>query len=101
MSAVSKDPKVGAPKLDQPQLQAGGGTASAYNKASIVETLSPLFTKYIQTVHDELEKQYKFGAREGQLRWLAEEQQRRMWNYSKAAQSPTSMITFFQARPMS
>jgi hypothetical protein len=75
MSAVSKDPKVGAPKLDQPQLQAGGGTASAYNKASIVETLSPLFTKYIQTVHDELEKQYKFGAREGQLRWLAEEQQ--------------------------
>jgi hypothetical protein len=75
MSTSTKDPKLGAPKLDQPQLQAGGGSASNYDRASIVEKLSPSFIKYIQTVHDELEKQYKLGAREGQLRWLAEEQQ--------------------------
>jgi hypothetical protein len=75
MATPSTDPKVGAPKLDHPQLQAGGGTAANYDKASIVDALSPLFIKYIQTVHDELEQQHKFGAREGQLRWLNEEQQ--------------------------
>jgi hypothetical protein len=70
-----KDPKLGAPKTDQPQLQAGGGTAATYDKARIVDRLSPLFTNYIQTVHDELEAKFKFATREGQLRWLAEEQQ--------------------------
>lgn len=74
MPSSSKDTKLGAPKLDEPQLQAGGGTASAYVKASTVNRLTPVFTKYIQTLHDELEKQYKLGTREGQTRWLAEEQ---------------------------
>jgi hypothetical protein len=70
-----KDSKLGAPKTDEPQLQAGGGTAATYDKARIVDRLSPLFTNYIQTVHDELEAKFKFATREGQLRWLAEEQQ--------------------------
>jgi hypothetical protein len=70
-----KDPKLGAPKLDEPQLQAGGGTAATYDKARVVDTLSPLFTKYLQMMHDELDQQYKLGTKEGQLRWLADEQQ--------------------------
>jgi len=75
MANPAKDPKLGAPKLDQPQLQAGGGTASNYDRARIVETLSPLFTKYIQIVHDDLAKQYNLDSQEGQHRWLSEEQQ--------------------------
>jgi hypothetical protein len=75
MSTQTKDSKIGAPKTDVPQLQAGGGTASTFDKARVVERLSPPFIKYIQTVHDELEKQYKIETREGQSRWLAEEQQ--------------------------
>jgi hypothetical protein len=74
MPAPNEDTKLGAPKLDEPQLQAGGGTASAYLKASTVNRLTPIFTKYLQTLHDELEKQYRLGTREGQTRWLAEEQ---------------------------
>jgi hypothetical protein len=70
----TKDPKLGAPKLDQPQLQAGGGTASAYAKAHAAESLSPLFTKYLQIIHDELETQYRLETTEGQIRWLTEEQ---------------------------
>jgi hypothetical protein len=70
-----KDSKIGAPKTDHPQLQAGGGTASTFDKERIVDRLSPLFINYIQTVHDELEAKFKFATREGQLRWLAEEQQ--------------------------
>ncbi|KAF2028112.1 PLC-like phosphodiesterase [Setomelanomma holmii] len=75
MADPSKDSKLGTPKVDEPQLQAGGGTAASYDKARVVDTLSPLFTKYLQTIHDELDKQYKFGAGEGQRRWLTEEQQ--------------------------
>jgi hypothetical protein len=75
MTADTKDPKLGAPKTDEPQLQAGGGTASTYVKARVVDQLSAPFIKYIQTVHDELDKQYNIETREGQLRWLAEEQQ--------------------------
>ena len=61
MATARKDPKLGAPKLDEPQLQAGGGTASIYDRARIVDSLSPLFTKYLQTVHDELAKSYALG----------------------------------------
>ncbi|KAF2831767.1 PLC-like phosphodiesterase [Ophiobolus disseminans] len=75
MSTSQHDPKLGAPKLDHPQLQAGGGTASSYDSAArIVDRLSPLFTKYLQTIHDELAKQYKLESQEGQHRWLSEEQ---------------------------
>jgi len=74
MATSHKDPKLGAPKLDQPQLQAGGGTASSYDNARIVDTLSPLFTQYLQTIHDELAKQYMLESQEGQQRWLTEEQ---------------------------
>jgi hypothetical protein len=75
MATANKDPKLGAPKLDQPQLQAGGGTASSSASARIVDTLSPLFTTYIQTVHDELATKYRLESQEGQHRWLSEEQQ--------------------------
>lgn len=74
MATSKRDPKLGAPKLDQPQLQAGGGTASSYESARIVDKLSPLFTHYLQTIHDEVTQQYKFESQEGQHRWLQEEQ---------------------------
>ncbi|KAH8732649.1 PLC-like phosphodiesterase [Phaeosphaeriaceae sp. PMI808] len=75
METASKDSKLGTPKIDEPQLQAGGGVASTYAKARTVNTLSPLFTKYLQTIHDELNKQYNLETREGQQRWLTEQQQ--------------------------
>lgn len=71
----SKDPKLGAPKLDQPQLQAGGGTASATKKARTVESLSPLVSKYLKSVYDQVEKKYKLETKEGLIKWLSEEQQ--------------------------
>jgi hypothetical protein len=74
LTAQTKDSKLGAPKIDEPQKQAGGGTASAYDKARIVDTLSKPFIQHLQVLHDELEKQYKFGSQEGQTRWLTEEQ---------------------------
>jgi hypothetical protein len=75
MATPNKDPKLGAPKTDEPQRQAGGGTASTYNAARVVDKLSPNFIQYLQAVHDELEKQYKLSTPEGSARWLAEEQQ--------------------------
>jgi hypothetical protein len=69
------DPKVGAPKVDQPQLQAGGGSASATASARTVDYLSPLFGKYLKEIHAEVEKAYKITTEEGLKRWLKEEQQ--------------------------
>ncbi|PSN63335.1 PLC-like phosphodiesterase [Corynespora cassiicola Philippines] len=71
----SKDHKIGAPKLDEPQLQAGGGTASATSKARTVDTLSPLLTKYLKALYEEVDKQYKLQSNEGLAKWLAEEQE--------------------------
>ncbi|KAF1912229.1 PLC-like phosphodiesterase [Ampelomyces quisqualis] len=75
MATLKKDPKLGAPKIDEPQRQAGGGSAAIYDNARLVDKLSAPFIHYIQVLHDELEKQYKLGTQEGQVRWLTEEQQ--------------------------
>ena len=75
-AAVAKaDHKLGAPKLDQPQLQAGGGSASATAKARTVSYLSPTFAKYLKAIYDEVGKKYKLTTKEGLARWLVEEQQ--------------------------
>src|SRR3954463_15785079 len=71
---AAADHKLGAPKLDQPQLQAGGGSASATSKARTVNYLSPTFAKYLKTIYDEVEKKYKLTTKEGLARWLVEEQ---------------------------
>lgn len=71
----SRDPKLGAPKLDQPQLQAGGGSAADTGKARIVESISPLISQYLKTIYGEVEKKYKLETKEGLATWLAEEQQ--------------------------
>ncbi|KAF2707746.1 PLC-like phosphodiesterase [Pleomassaria siparia CBS 279.74] len=68
------DSKVSAPKLDQPQLQAGGGSASATTSARSIETLSPPFTKYLKAIFDDVEKQYKLQTKDGLASWLADEQ---------------------------
>lgn len=75
MAALAKDPKLGAPKLDQPQLQAGGGTAAETAKARAVDILSPLLTQYVKAAYDELSAKYSLHTKEGQVQWLAEEQQ--------------------------
>ncbi|OAL07179.1 PLC-like phosphodiesterase [Phaeosphaeriaceae sp. SRC1lsM3a] len=75
MSTTKNDPKLGAPKIDEPQRQAGGGTTADYDTARRVDTLSAPFIKYLQTIHDELEKKYNISTNEGQVRWLTEEQQ--------------------------
>jgi hypothetical protein len=73
--STTLDPKIGAPKLDQPQLQAGGGSAAATANARCIDYLSPLFGKYLKDIHAEIEKAYKVTTREGLERWLTEEQQ--------------------------
>ncbi|KAF1842759.1 PLC-like phosphodiesterase [Cucurbitaria berberidis CBS 394.84] len=75
MTMPAKDQKVGAPKLDEPQLQAGGGTASAAPKARVVDALSPLLVQHLRTAHDELVNKYQLTTKEGQTRWLTDEQQ--------------------------
>jgi hypothetical protein len=75
MTTSAKDSKLGAPKVDEPQLQAGGGTASGTTKARTVDALSPLLAQYLETLYADVTRQYNLGTKEGQLRWLAEEQQ--------------------------
>jgi hypothetical protein len=72
---AARDPKLGAPKLDEPQLQAGGGTASATAKAKTIDYLSETISKYAKQVYEEVNKQYNLGTKEGIAKWLAEEQQ--------------------------
>ncbi|RII07493.1 hypothetical protein CUC08_Gglean008462 [Alternaria sp. MG1] len=71
----TKDNKLGTPKAVNPELQAGGGTASASTTARKVDALSPLLTQYIKAVYDEITKRYDLTTKEGQLKWLTEEQQ--------------------------
>jgi hypothetical protein len=73
--AASKDPKLGTPKTDQPQLQAGGGTAAAVTKAREVELLSPLLVKYLRVIYDDINIRYNLTTPEGQIQWLTQEQQ--------------------------
>lgn len=89
------DPKIGAPKLDEPQLQAGGGTASTYAKARTIETLSPLMSTYLQATYDELEKEYALSTTEGRMRWLAEEQQCPEEEAEKLQGGPLDFHKFF------
>lgn len=72
--APAKDPKLGAPKLDEPQLQAGGGTASAAAKARTVDNLSETVAKHLKTVYEDVNKRYNLATKEGLAKWLAEEQ---------------------------
>ncbi|KAF1999407.1 PLC-like phosphodiesterase [Amniculicola lignicola CBS 123094] len=74
-AAALEDPKLGTPKLDEPQLQAGGGTASEFAKAKKVEYLSPTVTKHLKTIYEEISKRYSLQTKEGQTKWLVEEQQ--------------------------
>jgi hypothetical protein len=74
-TAASKDHKLGAPKLDNPQLQAGGGSAAATHKARVVDALSPLVSKYLEAVYKEVAKTYKLDTTDGLAKWLSEEQE--------------------------
>ncbi|KAF2106695.1 1-phosphatidylinositol-4,5-bisphosphate phosphodiesterase 1 [Lophiotrema nucula] len=74
MPEPAQDSKLGAPKLDQPQLQAGGGTAAESAKARAVETLTPTVAKYLKTIYDDVNKRYNLSTKEGQAKWIAEEQ---------------------------
>lgn len=69
------DSKIGVPKLDQPELQAGGGTAAVSTAARTVDHLSPTFVKYLKAQYDILNKQYNLLTKEGLEQWLASEQQ--------------------------
>lgn len=74
-SAPAQDPKVGAVKLDDPQLQAGGGSASATAKARKVESLSETVTKHLKLIYEDVHRRYNLSTKEGIAKWLAEEQQ--------------------------
>jgi hypothetical protein len=69
------DHKLGTPKLDQPQLQAGGGTASATVKARTVDHLSEPIATYLKALYEDVNKRYNLSTPEGLARWLTEEQQ--------------------------
>ncbi|KAF2874888.1 PLC-like phosphodiesterase [Massariosphaeria phaeospora] len=73
--AGSKDHKLGAPKLDEPQLQAGGGSAAVVAKARTVARLSPIVQTHLQAIYKDVSQQYQLDTKEGLARWLAEEQQ--------------------------
>lgn len=75
MAAPTKDPKLGAPKIDHPQLQAGGGTASATHRARTVDALSPVLSQYLKKAYTDINTKYSLQTPEGRTRWLAEEQQ--------------------------
>jgi hypothetical protein len=70
----TKDPKLGVPKIDQPQLQAGGGAPSSTARACAVDVLSPLVVKHLRTIYDELAARYRLETPEGQIQWLTQEQ---------------------------
>ncbi|KAH9878837.1 hypothetical protein J1614_002271 [Plenodomus biglobosus] len=74
MSDPTKDPKLGSPKLDHPELQAGGGIAAITTKARSVDGLSPLLSQYLKLAYDQVHAKYNLQTKEGQLRWLTEEQ---------------------------
>ncbi|KAH9874030.1 hypothetical protein IAQ61_004658 [Plenodomus lingam] len=74
MPDPAKDPKLGTPKLDHPELQAGGGIAAATTKARSVDNLSPQLSQYLKLAYDEINAKYNLQSKEGRLRWLAQEQ---------------------------
>ena len=71
----TRDTKLGAPKLDKPELQAGGGSASATAKARTLDHLSENITKHLKVVYEDVNKRYNLSTKEGLAKWLAEEQQ--------------------------
>jgi hypothetical protein len=66
--------KEATPKLDVPQLQAGGGTSSASADTKVVDHLSPVVSTYIKSLYEDLAKKHGLGRKEGWAKWLAEEQ---------------------------
>lgn len=72
MPDPSKDSKLGTPKIDNPQLQAGGGTASVSAKARVLDDLSNL-QSYLRTVHNDIISRHDLQTKEGQLSWLKEQ----------------------------
>jgi len=70
-----KDSKLGTPKVDNPELQAGGGTASASVAARKVDALSPLLTQHLKRVYDQITTRYDLTTKKGQQQWLVEEQE--------------------------
>lgn len=72
---ASQDRKLGTPETQQPQLQAGGGTAAAATRARQVEALSPLVVRYLRTVYEELSTRFSLASPDGQQQWLTQEQQ--------------------------
>ncbi|KAF2270492.1 PLC-like phosphodiesterase [Lojkania enalia] len=75
MATSTTDPKLGAPKLDRPELQAGGGTATAAAEARKLEYLNTTLTKYLKSIYDDVHTRYALGTKEGRSKWLLEEQQ--------------------------
>ncbi|KAF2009793.1 PLC-like phosphodiesterase [Aaosphaeria arxii CBS 175.79] len=72
---VAKDRKLGEPKLDQPQLQAGGGTASSATKARTLDYLNDIIANHLKIAYSEANKRFDLTTKEGLVKWLAEEQQ--------------------------
>ncbi|KAJ4345381.1 uncharacterized protein N0V89_011511 [Didymosphaeria variabile] len=71
----TKDPKLGVPKAEKAELQAGGGSATETQKARNVESLNSTLSTYLKTLYKEVEKKYKLESKEGLAQWLADEQQ--------------------------
>lgn len=69
------DPKLALPKTEKAELQAGGGSAAAAQKARTVESLNSTLSTYLKTLYEEVEKKYKLESKEGLTQWLADEQQ--------------------------
>jgi hypothetical protein len=53
MTTPAKDNKLGAPKINNPQLQAGGGTASDTVAARTVDKFEPVVGEYLRTLYAE------------------------------------------------
>lgn len=74
-ASPAKDPKLGVPKAEKAELQAGGGSAAEAQKARTVESLNSTFSTYLKALYQEVEKKYKLESKEGLAEWLANEQQ--------------------------
>jgi hypothetical protein len=72
---TAKDSKLGVPKTDKPELQAGGGTAADAQKARTVDSLNDTLTRYLKTLYEEVGHKYALGTKDGRAQWLADEQQ--------------------------
>ncbi|KAL6159416.1 hypothetical protein ACJQWK_05750 [Exserohilum turcicum] len=72
MPDPSKDSKLGTPKIDQPHLQAGGGTASASAKARTLDDLSKL-ESHVRAIYEQVMMRHNLQTSEGKLSWLKEQ----------------------------